>query len=242
MLASLVRGGPAAGAALATPAAATADAEDPTTFTVALLNEVDSFNPFLGIEAESFEMWALTYDYLIGYSMEDMSPEPALATEWETSDDGLTWTFTMRDGVTWSDGEPLTAQDVAYTYGRIIDGGPEAATWSSYLAGVESVEAPDDTTVVLTLKKPNAVLPLLPIPIVPEHVWKDVPEKEVKTYGNEPRTASRWSARARSGSSRAPPAARRTASRPTPTTGRARRTSTRWSSGSTRATTRPCRR
>ena len=159
-------------AVLAPPAMAD---EEPTTFTVALLNEVDSFNPFLGIEAESFEMWALAYDYLVGYSMEDMSPEPALATEWETSDDGLTWTFTMRDDVTWSDGEPLTAQDVAYTYGRILDGGPEAATWSSYLTGVESVEAPDDTTVVLTLKKPNAVLPLLPIPIVPEHVWKDVP-------------------------------------------------------------------
>ena len=172
-------------AALAPPATAAAD-EEPTTFTVAFLNEVDSFNPFLGIEAESFEMWALAYDYLVGYSMEDMSPEPALATEWETSDDGLTWTFTMRDDVTWSDGEPLTAQDVAYTYGRILDGGPEAATWSSYLNGVESVEAPDDTTVVLTLKKPNAVLPLLPIPIVPEHVWKDVPEDEVKSYGNEP--------------------------------------------------------
>ena len=172
-------------AALAAPATAATE-EEPTTFTVAFLNEVDSFNPFLGIEAESFEMWALAYDYLVGYSMEDMSPEPALATEWETSDDGLTWTFTMRDDVTWSDGEPLTAQDVAYTYGRILDGGPEAATWSSYLNGVESVEAPDDTSVVLTLKKPNAVLPLLPIPIVPEHIWKDVSEDEVKSYGNEP--------------------------------------------------------
>jgi peptide/nickel transport system substrate-binding protein len=156
------------------------------TFIVALDNEVDSFNPFLGIEASSFEMWALTYDYLIGYSMKDMSPEPALATEWETSDDGLTWTFTMRDDVMWSDGEPLTAADVAYTYGRVLDGGPEAATWSSYLIGVESVEAPDDTTVVITLKKPNAVLPLLPIPIVPEHVWKDVSEKDVKSFANEP--------------------------------------------------------
>ena len=157
------------------------------TFTVALGNEVDSFNPFLGIEAESFEMWALTYDYLIGYSMTDMSPQPALATEWETSDDGLTWTFTVRDDVTWSDGEPLTAKDVAYTFNRVLDGGPEAATWSSYLVGVESVEAPDDTTVVLTSKKPNAVLPLLPIPIVPEHIWKNVSEKAVKSYGNEPK-------------------------------------------------------
>ena len=172
------------GALTTAPAGAAAD--DPVTFVVALTNEVDSFNPFLGIEAESYEMWALTYDYLIGYSMKDMSPEPALATKWDTSDDGLTWTFTVREGVKWSDGQPLTAADVAYTFNRVLDGGPEASTWGSYLVGVESVEAPDDTTVVLTLKKPNAVLPLLPIPIVPEHIWKDVSEKEIKSYGNEP--------------------------------------------------------
>ena len=174
------------GAVLSSSPAAGAAAADGGTFTVGLDNEVDSFNPFLGIEASSFEMWALTYDYLIGYSMKDMSPTPALATDWSTSDDGLVWTFDIRDDVTWSDGEPLTAQDIAYTFNRVLDGGPEAATWSSYLVGVESVEAPDDTTVVLTSKKPNAVLPLLPIPIVPEHIWKDVSEKDVKSFGNEP--------------------------------------------------------
>lgn len=166
--------------------AASAAADDPVIFTVALQNEVDSFNPFLGIEAASFEMWALTYDYLITYSMEDMSPQPGVATEWETSEDGLTWTFTLRDDVTWSDGEKLTANDVAYTYGRILDGGPESATWGSYLSGVESATATDDTTLVLALEKPNAVLPLLPIPIIPEHIWKDVDEKQVKTYPAEP--------------------------------------------------------
>ena len=73
-------------------------------------------------------MWALTYDFMVGYSMEDMSPVPALAKSWETSEDGLTWTFDIRDGVKWSDGEPFTAADIAYTYNRIIDGGAEAAT------------------------------------------------------------------------------------------------------------------
>ena len=62
-----------------------------------------------------------------------MSPEPGLAESWETSEDGLTWTFHIRDDVMWSDGEPLTADDIAYTYNRILDGGPEAATWGSYL-------------------------------------------------------------------------------------------------------------
>ena len=46
--------------------------------------------------------------------------------------------------------------------------------------------APNDTTVVLKLKKPSATLPLLPIPIVPEHIWKNVSEKAIKTYKAEP--------------------------------------------------------
>ncbi len=174
-------GAPAAGVG---PVAA-AGGED-VTFTVGMTNNVDSFNPFNGIEAESYEMWALIYDYMITYSSKDMAPQPGLAKSWDTSDDGLTWRFHIRTGVKWSDGVPLTAHDIAYTYNRILDGGPESSTWGSYLASVDTITAPDDTTVVLTLTKPNAVLPLLPIPIVPEHVWKNVSESEVKSYANEP--------------------------------------------------------
>ena len=61
------------------PAPAGAADGDKVTFTVGLKNEVDSFNPFLGIEAPSYEMWALTYDCMVGYSVDDMSPVPALA-------------------------------------------------------------------------------------------------------------------------------------------------------------------
>ena len=175
---------------LAPASGASASTETPkpqTTFTVGLLNEVDSFNPFVGIEAESLELWGLMYDYMISFSMTDMSPTPALATGWTTSPDGLTWTFTIRTGVTWSDGQPLTAHDIAYTYRRILTGETEGATWKSYLTGVTAVEAPDDTHVVLTLEKPNAVLPLLPIPIMAEHVWRSVSEKAVKSYAAEPK-------------------------------------------------------
>jgi peptide/nickel transport system substrate-binding protein len=170
-----------------TPAQAEETAEgEPFTFTVAYLNEVDSFNPFLGIEASSFEMWSLMYDSLTGYAMTDMQPVPALATEWDTSEDGLTWTFTLRDDASWSDGEPLTSADVAHTYGRILDGGPERSTWGSYLKGVTDIATPDDTTVELTFDKPSSSMPLLPIPIVPEHVWSDISEDDVKDFANEP--------------------------------------------------------
>jgi peptide/nickel transport system substrate-binding protein len=168
------------------PSAAGSD-DEKTTFTVALDGEVDSFSPFLGIVAASYEMWALTYDYMISWSMEDMSPQPGLAEKWTTSEDGLTWTFDIRTGVEWSDGQPLTAADIAYTYNRVLTGDVEGGTWASYLVGVKKVTAPDATHVVLKLDKPNAVLPLLPIPIVPQHIWKDVDEKKVKTYAAEPK-------------------------------------------------------
>ncbi|CAM3793408.1 ABC transporter substrate-binding protein [Nocardioides marinus] len=183
----------ACGAALLAPLAtglattpAAAGGEDPVRFTVAMLNEVDSFNPFLGIEVESYEMWALTYDYLIDFDVDDLSVGPALATSWETSEDGLEWTFTLRDDVTWSDGEVLDAEDVAYTYGEVIDRGPGSATWRSWLSGVTAVEATDPTTVVLTLERPNSVLPMLPIPILPEHVWGDITDEEMRSFAAEP--------------------------------------------------------
>jgi peptide/nickel transport system substrate-binding protein len=170
---------------LVTTAAAAQD--EPLTFTTAIDDEVDSFNPFLGFVAESFEAWGLMYDSLVGYSMEDLTPAPTgLAEEWKSSEDGLTWTFTLHDGVTFNDGEPLTSEDVVYTLNRILDGGPESATWGSYLTSVEEVTAPDDLTVVVQLAEPSALMPLLPMPIIPEHVWRDIDESEVKSYGNEP--------------------------------------------------------
>jgi hypothetical protein len=97
------------GLATGSPAAA----KDKVVFRVAMLGEgVDSLNPFLGFQAPSYEMWGLTYDYLVGYSMKDMSPAPGLATKWTSSADGKTWTFTVRSGVKFSDGVPLTAADV----------------------------------------------------------------------------------------------------------------------------------
>ena len=157
------------------------------TFTVAFTDPVDSLNPFVGYNAASYELWDLMYDYMVGYSMKDLSPVPALATKWETSSDGKTWTFHIRDGVKWNDGVPLTAADIAYTYNRVLHGTTEAGNWGNYLNNVSTVTAPDATTVVLSLKKPNAVLPLLPIPIVPEHVWKNISEKAIKSFANTPK-------------------------------------------------------
>ncbi len=92
---------------------------------------------------------------------------PGQAETWETSEDGLTWTFHLRDGLKWSDGSDLTANDFVYAWKRICDpevAAPYAETVCSPIAGYEEaiggnidalqVSAPDDKTFVVQLKAP----------------------------------------------------------------------------------------
>ena len=105
-------------------AAASADAGK-VIYKVGWTRQPDNLNPFIGFESPAFEMWYLTYDSLVGYDPKTLSPmkgenSTGLATDWTVSDDGLTWTFTIRKNAKWSDGVPLTAKDVAFTYNYIV--------------------------------------------------------------------------------------------------------------------------
>lgn len=99
---------------------------------------------------------------------------PGLAESWDVSDDNLTYTFQLRDGVTWHDGEPFTAADVLFTFATAMaEGAPSRAkgTLDTYVA---SVEALGDDAVVLTLTRPFS--PLLTtlaeqVLMVPEHAY-----------------------------------------------------------------------
>lgn len=102
-----------------------------------------------------------------------------LADSWESSDDGLEWTFHLREGVKWHDGEPFTAEDVVFTLDYIKNKPVVTSVDASWYntAIMESVEAPDNHTVVIKLNQPYApFIPLVAgvIPIMPEHIWKDV--------------------------------------------------------------------
>ena len=92
-----------------------------------------------------------------------------LATSYECSADGLTWTFTIRDDIKFTDGEPLTARDVAFTVNGIIN----SAAAEADLSMVDEAVVIDDTTVELHLNKPfNALLYTLAVMgIVPEHAY-----------------------------------------------------------------------
>lgn len=106
-----------------------------------------------------------------------------LATSYEASDDGMSWTFKIRDDAYFTDGERLTAADVAFTINSIIESPASEADLSS----VERAEATDDSTCVLTMAKPNSSIlyTLSVVGIVPEHAYGD-------GYGQSPVGSGRY--------------------------------------------------
>ena len=128
---------------------------DPETIDPALNSAVDGGNMLL----HTFEC-LLTVD-------QDGQLAPGQAETWETSEDGLTWTFHLRDGLKWSDGSDLTANDFVYSWQRVcvpMVAAPYAETVLGMVEGYDeaiagnlealAVEAPDDSTLVVTLSNP----------------------------------------------------------------------------------------
>ncbi|MEZ4709169.1 MAG: ABC transporter substrate-binding protein [Caldilineaceae bacterium] len=86
----------------------------------------------------------------------DLTAEGDLAESWEVTADGLEWTFHLREGVTWHNGDPFTADDVVYTYNRSKD--PEQSIHSAVIGNIIDAQKVDDLTVKLVLEKPQASL------------------------------------------------------------------------------------
>ena len=171
---------PAASAASESPAAGVT-----TTFRVGWLLEPDNLNPFIGLLGQDYEIWHLNYDFLVGFDAKDLSPKPELAESWQVSEDGKTWTFKIRQGVKWQDGEPLTAKDVAFTYNYIVDN--DLQTLAIYTGGITGATAVDDATVEITTDKPKSNMLAMVVPIIPEHIWSKISgEAATTSYQNKP--------------------------------------------------------
>lgn len=155
------------------------------TFTIGYSQDIDTLNPFAGFLSISYEVYADVYDLLTGWSQKDFSPVPGIAESWTASPDGKTWTFKIRSGVKWSDGQPLTAKDVAYTFNRVVNGETENAAFYNYVANLKKVTAPDDTTAVFELSAADPIMTHMWVPILPEHIWKNVSEKDAGTFDNK---------------------------------------------------------
>ncbi len=172
-----------AGLAAASPSPSPAASAEALAYRIGISQECDGVNPFSSWSSVSWECFRLGYDFLTWYDA-DYRPAPDLATSWETSEDGLTWTFHIREGMEWQDGVPLTARDVAFTYDLILQ--TRQPAYIQYLTGVTDVTATDDATLVITTRRPNTGMLALAIPILPEHVWAKVDPDHLGEYENLP--------------------------------------------------------
>ncbi len=110
-------------------------------------------DPAVGNDFSSSHAMTNLYDSLV-FPNADGTVSPWLATDWSASDDGLTWTFNLRDDVTFHDGSAMTASDVVYSFNRLQTIGEG---FGYLFSGVASAEATDDTTVVFILSEPTGL-------------------------------------------------------------------------------------
>jgi peptide/nickel transport system substrate-binding protein len=120
------------------------------------LADPKTFNPVVSNETSSSDIWHLMFDRLVGFDPVDLTFKPHLAKSWQVSEDGRTWTFHLRSGLTWSDGTELTSEDVVFAFDIIYD--DQISSMGREILSLEGqrfdVSAPDQNTVVIQTHKP----------------------------------------------------------------------------------------
>lgn len=151
------------------------DASD--SITVAIGGDEGTLTPFTYRTGyPGFTMLAMVYDSLLVLDAAN-EVQPLLATDLEISEDGLTYTMPLAEGVMWHDGEPFDAADVAFSIDFYTANPTNIASGAALVSDVST----EGNTVTFTLDEPNPDLQidlLARMPIIPEHVWADVDDVE----------------------------------------------------------------
>lgn len=173
------------GGGSATPAAAAAT----STFTKSA-EQISTFNPFVAVYDSELYVIGAIYPSL-DVVQPDGTAKPYLADSWSTSSDKLTWTFKIHKGLKWSDGQPLTAKDAAWTFTTIMTNKTAGTANGALLSNWASATAPDDSTLVIKTKKPqsnmlNISVPFTGIQILPEHAWQSKVAGKLADFRNTP--------------------------------------------------------
>jgi peptide/nickel transport system substrate-binding protein len=168
---------PAESAAAAEPETENAEAVEASagggTVRIGWAGSPDTLNPGTAILEEPYILFELVYDTIYDLNM-DGTFSLSLAESADVSDDGTVWTYKLRPGITFHDGEPLTANDIVFSY-NFYQSHEDFPYLNSYTGYFTSVEAPDDQTVVLTLSEPipNIESQLIFLYVLPEHIWAE---------------------------------------------------------------------
>lgn len=158
------------------------------TLVVAISQDPGNLNPAITTSGGTHTASEIIYNGLVRYD-ENLEIVPDLAESWDVTDDGATWTFSLRDDVVWHDGEPFTSEDVAFTFEEALL--PFQSRMAASLTGVlESIETPDEQTVVFNFSEPYG--PLLQqlhvsdAPILAAHVYEGVEDIQTADANLEP--------------------------------------------------------
>jgi len=152
----------------------------PDTVVIGALSDIASWNPYLAEDRSDEEILSLIYPSLaveqVDYQQHPPSFAPSLAESWEWSDDHLVLTFHLRTDAMWSDGVPVTSEDLLFSR-RVQTSEALGWLWSDITDAIESVEAPDAHTVRyrFTHRYPYQLMDVNDGPIVPAHAWADIP-------------------------------------------------------------------
>jgi peptide/nickel transport system substrate-binding protein len=131
-------------------------AQEGNTLVMARAVDATGLDPHTQTAFASISLLNMIYEPLV-ISDHDMNVAPGLAESWEFADDALTLTFHLREGVKFHDGSDLTAEDVIASFERILDEETGSAARTNYVS-IETMEAPDDYTVVFNLNTPDVPL------------------------------------------------------------------------------------
>jgi peptide/nickel transport system substrate-binding protein len=119
-----------------------------------------TFNGLMALETSSLDIDTLLFTTLVSFDNATQKFGPALAKSWEVAPDGVTWTFHLRKGAAASDGHPITAEDVLFSFDVVYDPVLHPSMQDLLKAGSENfkVSAPDPYTIVINTLKPNSAL------------------------------------------------------------------------------------
>ena len=155
------------------------------TITIGHSSIPDIINPILTSETISVNLMALIFSSLIKFD-EARRPVPDLARNWKISEDGLVWTFFIRDDVDFHDGHPLTAHDVEFTYRSIMDPRNSFPRAKQYEL-IDRIESEGDYILRIVLKHPFApFMSRLTREIAPRHLLEDVEELRNASFNRRP--------------------------------------------------------
>lgn len=142
----------------------------------------DTLNPGAAVLTEAYTIFGLVYDTMYQLQL-DGSFKLSLAESVNVSDDGLVYTYKIRDGVTFHDGQPLTAEDVVFTY--YLYQNTEGYPWmGDYTYYFENMEATENNEVVITLSEaiPNIDAQLVFLYVLPKHIWENEDALEFENF------------------------------------------------------------